>query len=82
MRCSDAVAPSIGRTAGRRSAYAAARFRIARRPRLGPAGTLRGWIARVRQRRALAELDARLLDDIGVTPDDARREAAKPPWRP
>lgn len=43
---------------------------------------LRNAAARARQRRALAELDARLLADIGLTPDDVRREAAKPFWRP
>jgi uncharacterized protein YjiS (DUF1127 family) len=39
------------------------------------------WIDRVRQRRALAELDERLLRDIGITWSDAARECAKPPWR-
>jgi uncharacterized protein YjiS (DUF1127 family) len=39
------------------------------------------WVVRSRQRRALAELDKRFLDDIGVSPDEARREAAKPFWR-
>jgi len=37
--------------------------------------------ARSRQRRALAELDERLLRDIGRTAEEARREAAKPAWR-
>ncbi len=36
---------------------------------------------RRRQRLALARLDPRLLDDIGVSAEAARREAAKPPWR-
>ena len=39
-----------------------------------------GLIGRQRQRNALADLDARLLADIGVTPDAARAEAAKPFW--
>ncbi len=34
-----------------------------------------------RQRRAPAQLDRRLLDDIGVTPEAARRESSKPFWR-
>jgi uncharacterized protein YjiS (DUF1127 family) len=34
-------------------------------------------IDRVRQRRALAELDARLLRDIGRTEEEARREARR-----
>lgn len=37
--------------------------------------------ARARQRRALAELDEHLLRDIGRSPQDAAREAAKPGWR-
>ena len=37
--------------------------------------------ARQRQRAALARLDERLLRDVGLTVDQARREAAKPPWR-
>ena len=45
------------------------------------AGILGTWFERSRQRRALAELDDRLLDDIGVTRSEARREAAKPLWR-
>jgi uncharacterized protein YjiS (DUF1127 family) len=47
------------------------------------------WIARSRQRRALQEiaslndrlLNDRLLKDIGVSKDEALREAAKPFWR-
>lgn len=33
-----------------------------------------------RQRRALASLDDRALNDIGVTRDAARAEAARPVW--
>jgi len=36
---------------------------------------------RLRQRRALARLDARLLRDIGVTAEQAERESSKPFWR-
>ena len=39
------------------------------------------WRGRRRQRAALATLDARLLDDIGVDRQAALREAAKPFWR-
>jgi uncharacterized protein YjiS (DUF1127 family) len=39
------------------------------------------WIQRARQRRRLAELDAVQLRDIGVEPEAARREAAKPFWQ-
>ncbi|MDP7151739.1 MAG: DUF1127 domain-containing protein [Paracoccaceae bacterium] len=33
-----------------------------------------------RQRRALAELDAYALADIGVTADEAETESARPVW--
>jgi uncharacterized protein YjiS (DUF1127 family) len=39
------------------------------------------WVERSRQRHALADLDAHLLDDIGVTRSEAAREIAKPFWR-
>ena len=46
---------------------------------------LRSRLARVQalqsQRRDLARLDARLLRDVGISQEEARREAAKPPWR-
>jgi uncharacterized protein YjiS (DUF1127 family) len=44
--------------------------------------TVRLWFSRSRQRRALAELarDDYLLQDIGVSREDAVREAAKPFW--
>ena len=38
------------------------------------------WFGRARQRHDLAGLDAHLLKDIGVTPGQAGREAAKPFW--
>ena len=40
------------------------------------------WMERSRQRRALTELDDRLLRDIGLTRDEARREGANPFWKP
>lgn len=39
------------------------------------------WYDRHLQRRALAELDERLLRDIGLTPDDVAAELRKPFWR-
>lgn len=33
-----------------------------------------------KSRRALARLDARQLDDIGISADRAERESAKPIW--
>jgi uncharacterized protein YjiS (DUF1127 family) len=64
--------------------------RAARRPAVrfsltqSLAATIRLWIARSRQRRHLAALvtwDDHLLKDIGVSRDDALREAAKPFWQ-
>jgi uncharacterized protein YjiS (DUF1127 family) len=46
--------------------------------------TIKLWSARSRQRRALgdlAELNSHLLKDIGITPDEASREAAKWFWQ-
>jgi uncharacterized protein YjiS (DUF1127 family) len=46
--------------------------------------TLRFWAGRSRRRRQLgelAELDDYLLKDIGVSREEALREAAKPFWR-
>jgi len=39
------------------------------------------WIERSRQRSALANLDERLLKDIGITRTDAAHEVATPFWR-
>jgi uncharacterized protein YjiS (DUF1127 family) len=39
-------------------------------------------VARRRDRRLLAQLDAHLLRDIGLSPDEAETEATKPFWRP
>jgi len=50
----------------------------------GPARRGRSsWAARRRQRRALRDLaeDKHLLDDLGLTREQALDEAAKPFWR-
>jgi uncharacterized protein YjiS (DUF1127 family) len=39
------------------------------------------WFLRSRQRRALRELEGRLLADIGLTREQVLDEAAKPFWR-
>lgn len=39
------------------------------------------WLSRARQRRNLSELDERLLDDVGIDPRSARREAEKRFWQ-
>lgn len=40
------------------------------------------WSQRRRTRMHLRDLDPGLLKDVGLTPDDARLEGAKPFWRP
>lgn len=53
-----------------------------RRLRWRRAGSLLArWYDRYLQRAALAELDARLLADIGRTSEEASRECAKAFWR-
>ena len=51
----------------------------------GARSTVGRWFARSRQRRALREIaersDPHLLKDIGVTQEEAFREADKPFWR-
>jgi uncharacterized protein YjiS (DUF1127 family) len=46
----------------------------------GLIGTIAVWNVRRRQRRALAELDEDLLNDVGLSREQARSEAAKPFW--
>jgi len=41
---------------------------------------LRATLERQRARQALARMDDRLLADVGLTRDQALREAAKPFW--
>lgn len=43
--------------------------------------TLIEWQRRHQDRQALASLDDRLLRDVGISPAEAAREAAKPFWR-
>ncbi len=43
--------------------------------------TLNMWYDRARQRRHLAQLDDRLLSDIGVDRATAMQEVSKPFWR-
>jgi uncharacterized protein YjiS (DUF1127 family) len=51
----------------------------------GTRSTVGGWFARSGQRRALREIaegnDFHLLKDIGVSREEALREADKPFWR-
>jgi uncharacterized protein YjiS (DUF1127 family) len=39
------------------------------------------WLERASSRRALSSLTARELDDIGLTREEAQREASRPFWR-
>ncbi len=48
-----------------------------RRPRMSSLMSLLGL---ARQRRALAELDSKALNDIGLTREAALREAERPIW--
>lgn len=48
--------------------------------RLSPLRLLAALAANRRSRQALARLDAHLLRDVGLTPDRARAEAARPVW--
>ena len=43
--------------------------------------TARTWIMRQRQRHDLALLDNRLLQDIGLSRIDVKKEAEKPFWQ-
>jgi uncharacterized protein YjiS (DUF1127 family) len=47
----------------------------------GAVALLACWRDRARQRRQLAQLDARQRADIGITRCDVARECAKPFWR-
>lgn len=53
------------------------------RPRIVPPALrqLWTWYERSRQRRQLLWLDERLRRDIGITREEALREARKPFWR-
>lgn len=46
------------------------------------ARALSDTLARRRDRRLLARLDAHLLRDIGLSTEEARTETAKPFWQP
>jgi uncharacterized protein YjiS (DUF1127 family) len=57
-------------------------------PNSGPISAVRwrgwsGWTARLRLRKALRDLadDRHLLDDLGLTREQALEEGAKPFWR-
>lgn len=53
--------------------------------RLAPAADIlalaRVWYGRARQRRQLKQLSKWQLDDLGISQNQARQEAAKPFWQ-
>ena len=51
-------------------------------PRGGVVQMVKRWMTRDRQRRALGDLDAHLLRDIGLTADRAQHEGDKWFWMP
>jgi uncharacterized protein YjiS (DUF1127 family) len=57
--------------------------RVAALPRLSAKGWL-GWLSlmlrTIETRRHLAEMDARMLRDIGITRVDAMEEVSRAPW--
>ena len=55
-------------------------FYLAKKLRAGTA-LLHTWTARAHQRRTLARLDFRLLQDVGITPADRAIEVGKPFWQ-
>jgi len=42
---------------------------------------IKTWINRYRQRKALFKLDERMLDDIGYTYLQVKKESSKPFWK-
>lgn len=68
------VASAAARPAGDRQEYSLAEA-------IGWGAPIGLWIARARERRALARLNGHLLQDIGVSPEEAAGEAAKPFWQ-
>ena len=63
------------------SGFPASRAVRAGGPLWAPLRLLLLWQTRAGQRTHLAELDERLLADMGLTRAQARAEAAKPFWR-
>lgn len=78
--------PGTSSEASRVIASRAGDASLARRRRLfarlaKAAVTISTWTERVRQRRALGQLDDRLLRDIGVTRVKMWQEISKPFWK-
>lgn len=54
--------------------------RVVFRGARGILARLLAWQELARERRALLELDQRMLEDIGLRREDALREASRPFW--
>jgi uncharacterized protein YjiS (DUF1127 family) len=81
---STTIIHRVGRAA---SPDAVDRSRALTAPLVGLSAIIGAWIARSRQRGALRELAERddrdhLLQDAGITPEQARRASAKWFWQP
>ena len=50
------------------------------RSRISALGFVQAALAAWKQRRQIERLDVDALNDIGISPEEARREAAKPIW--
>lgn len=61
--------------------WAAQGIYLVKRDAAAMVAVLRTWTRRAEGRRALANMDPRLLKDVGVTVSDAQRELAKPFWQ-
>ena len=70
----NTITPSAGAVA---AALGSQALRVAR----DASAVISGWAIRRGTRRALAELEHHHLLDIGKTPEEARREAAKLFWQ-
>ncbi len=74
QNCTDTLQDNALRTTGSFKRY------VLRIPRLA-LDTLLMWQERAFQRRALEQLDARMLKDIGLSSADVQNEVRKPFWR-
>jgi uncharacterized protein YjiS (DUF1127 family) len=75
MSCSQSAPRAPSRPLYHNAASDAARHALGRLGR-----NIAVWFTRYQTRRVLRELDAHVLRDIGVSPLQAAREAAKPFW--
>ena len=89
------IAPSYAKSVSNASALAetfraprrhtCAMYQLTQRTVLAPENrllwTLGIWYRRLKTRRGLRQLDARLLDDVGISEAERRRECAKRFWQ-